>query len=182
MFNFLYPSAKIRIPFQSFFRYILYQYPRQITLTNNALYFSAMVVRFITRRYIGEYDPTLEKIYAYQTVIDNEMVYLEILDTAGQPHVSVGVMRCLVVSAKSCYRIQVKTELWLVICRFYFSFSYFWENQRHERDRLRVLSHRCRYRQHTLLWGQQKVKVKALITITFLAEVEKSTEIISTTM
>lgn len=62
-------------------------------------FFSAMVVRFITRRYIGEYDPTLEKIYTYQTVIDNEMVYFEILDTAGQPHVSVDVMRCLVVSA-----------------------------------------------------------------------------------
>lgn len=51
-----------------------------------------MVVRFITRRYIGEYDPTLEKIYTYQTVIDNELVYFEILDTAGQPHVSVGVV------------------------------------------------------------------------------------------
>nr|XP_022909403.1 ras-related and estrogen-regulated growth inhibitor-like [Onthophagus taurus] len=45
---------------------------------------SAMVVRFITRRYIGEYDPTLEKVYNFHTVIDNEMVYFEILDTAGQ--------------------------------------------------------------------------------------------------
>ncbi|KAG5892302.1 hypothetical protein JTB14_023482 [Gonioctena quinquepunctata] len=47
---------------------------------------SAMVVRFITKRYIGEYDPTLEKIYTFHTLIDNEMVYFEILDTAGQPH------------------------------------------------------------------------------------------------
>lgn len=46
-----------------------------------------MVVRFITRRYIGDYDPTLEKIYAFHTVIDNEMVYFDILDTAGQPNV-----------------------------------------------------------------------------------------------
>ncbi|XP_072394995.1 ras-related and estrogen-regulated growth inhibitor [Diabrotica undecimpunctata] len=45
---------------------------------------SAMVVRFITRRYIGEYDPTLEKIYTFHTSIDNELVYFEILDTAGQ--------------------------------------------------------------------------------------------------
>lgn len=51
--------------------------------------FSAMVVRFITRRYIGEYDPTLEKVYTFHTVIDNEMVYFEILDTAGQPPVSI---------------------------------------------------------------------------------------------
>ncbi|XP_026468428.1 ras-related and estrogen-regulated growth inhibitor [Ctenocephalides felis] len=47
---------------------------------------SAMVVRFITRRYIGEYDPSLEKVYAFHTVMDNEMVYFDILDTAGQPH------------------------------------------------------------------------------------------------
>jgi hypothetical protein len=49
---------------------------------------SALVVRFITRRYIGEYDPTLEKLYTFNTLIDSEMACLEILDTAGQPHVS----------------------------------------------------------------------------------------------
>nr|CAD7427606.1 unnamed protein product [Timema monikensis] len=46
----------------------------------------ALVVRFITRRYIGEYDPNLEKVYTFHTVMDNEMVFFEILDTAGQPH------------------------------------------------------------------------------------------------
>lgn len=45
---------------------------------------TAMVVRFITRRYIGEYDPSLEKIYTYHTVIDNEMLCFDVLDTAGQ--------------------------------------------------------------------------------------------------
>lgn len=50
---------------------------------------SAMVVRFITRRYIGEYDPSLEKVYTFHTVIDNDMVYFDILDTAGQPQVSI---------------------------------------------------------------------------------------------
>ncbi|KAG6458510.1 ras-related and estrogen-regulated growth inhibitor [Manduca sexta] len=49
---------------------------------------SALVVRFITRRFIGEYDPNLEKIYGFQTVIDNEMVYFEILDSAGDSHES----------------------------------------------------------------------------------------------
>ncbi|XP_045459619.1 ras-related and estrogen-regulated growth inhibitor [Melitaea cinxia] len=49
---------------------------------------SALVVRFITKRFIGEYDPDLEKIYTYQTVIDNETVYFEILDSAGEPHES----------------------------------------------------------------------------------------------
>uniref|UniRef100_A0A1B6E4F6 small monomeric GTPase n=1 Tax=Clastoptera arizonana TaxID=38151 RepID=A0A1B6E4F6_9HEMI len=56
---------------------------------------SALVVRFITRRYIGEYDPTLEKVYTFHTVIDNEMVYFEILDTAGEPHES----ECLALEA-----------------------------------------------------------------------------------
>ncbi|CAH0397476.1 unnamed protein product [Chilo suppressalis] len=49
---------------------------------------SALVVRFITRRFIGEYDPNLEKVYTFQTVIDNEMVYFEILDSAGDSHES----------------------------------------------------------------------------------------------
>ncbi|XP_071056258.1 ras-related and estrogen-regulated growth inhibitor-like [Onthophagus taurus] len=64
-------------------------YPRQKTLKVMVLGQagvgkSALVVRFITRRYIGEYDPTLEKVYNFNTVIDNRMVYFEILDTAGQ--------------------------------------------------------------------------------------------------
>lgn len=53
------------------------------------LFVPAMVVRFITRRYIGEYDPSLEKVYTFHTVIDNEMVYFDILDTAGQPQVKI---------------------------------------------------------------------------------------------
>lgn len=47
-----------------------------------------MVVRFITRRFIGEYDPNLEKIYTYNTIIDNEIVLFEILDAAGHMNVS----------------------------------------------------------------------------------------------
>ncbi|XP_071452655.1 ras-related and estrogen-regulated growth inhibitor [Hetaerina americana] len=47
---------------------------------------SALVVRFITRRYIGEYDPNLEKVYAFHTILSGEAVTFEILDTAGQPN------------------------------------------------------------------------------------------------
>ncbi|XP_068627982.1 ras-related and estrogen-regulated growth inhibitor [Battus philenor] len=68
-------------------------YPKQkpfkvMVLGQSGVGKSALVVRFITRRFIGEYDPNLEKIYAFQTVIDNEMVYFEILDSAGDPHES----------------------------------------------------------------------------------------------
>ncbi|KAJ3666464.1 hypothetical protein Zmor_001905 [Zophobas morio] len=75
-------------------------YPRQKTLKvmvlgQSGVGKSAMVVRFITKRYIGEYDPTLEKVYTFHTVIDNEMVYFDILDTAGQHHES----ECLALEA-----------------------------------------------------------------------------------
>lgn len=50
---------------------------------------TAMVVRFITRRFIGEYDPNLEKIYSFNTIMDNETVLFEILDAkSGQLNVS----------------------------------------------------------------------------------------------
>lgn len=48
----------------------------------------AMVVRFITRRFIGDYDPNLEKVYTHNTVIDNDVVLFEILDATGQMNVS----------------------------------------------------------------------------------------------
>lgn len=49
---------------------------------------TAMVVRFITRRYIGEYDPNLEKIYTFNTTLDNDYVQFDILDATGHQNVS----------------------------------------------------------------------------------------------
>uniref|UniRef100_A0A5F9CN19 Ras-related and estrogen-regulated growth inhibitor n=1 Tax=Oryctolagus cuniculus TaxID=9986 RepID=A0A5F9CN19_RABIT len=48
---------------------------------------SALVVRFLTKRFIWEYDPTLESTYRHQATIDDEVVSMEILDTAGQEDV-----------------------------------------------------------------------------------------------
>lgn len=47
---------------------------------------TALIVRFITKRFIGEYDPTLEKVYTFHTIVGNDVVNFEILDTAGQSH------------------------------------------------------------------------------------------------
>lgn len=47
----------------------------------------ALIVRFITKRFIGEYDPTLEKLYTFHTIIGNDLVNFEIYDTAGQTQV-----------------------------------------------------------------------------------------------
>ncbi|XP_033752908.1 ras-related and estrogen-regulated growth inhibitor-like [Pecten maximus] len=45
---------------------------------------SALVVRYLTKRFIWEYDPTLECTYKHHTTVDDEPVVIEILDTAGQ--------------------------------------------------------------------------------------------------
>lgn len=53
---------------------------------------TAMVVRFITRRYIGEYDPNLEKVYTFNTTLDNDYVQFDILDATGQQNVSNAIL------------------------------------------------------------------------------------------
>lgn len=78
-----------KLPLRSSLEILLSSHnPRKSFLIDGSNFCLALVVRFITRRYIGEYDPNLEKVYTFHTVMDNEMVYFEILDTAGQPHVS----------------------------------------------------------------------------------------------
>ncbi|BFZ04199.1 hypothetical protein BsWGS_07238 [Bradybaena similaris] len=47
---------------------------------------SALVVRFLTNRFIWEYDPTLERTYKHHILVDEELTLMEILDTAGQTH------------------------------------------------------------------------------------------------
>lgn len=44
---------------------------------------SALLVRFVTKKFIGDYDPNLEKMYTYQVCMESETVNFEILDTAG---------------------------------------------------------------------------------------------------
>ncbi|XP_063405431.1 ras-related and estrogen-regulated growth inhibitor-like [Mytilus galloprovincialis] len=45
---------------------------------------TAITVRYLTKRFIGEYCPTLERIYKCSCKVDDDDVRLEILDTAGQ--------------------------------------------------------------------------------------------------
>jgi hypothetical protein len=56
---------------------------------SHSLLFPAMVVRYITKRFIGEYDPNLEKTYTHNTTVDNEDVFFEILDGAKQSNVRI---------------------------------------------------------------------------------------------
>ncbi|XP_072047852.1 ras-related and estrogen-regulated growth inhibitor-like isoform X1 [Amphiura filiformis] len=57
---------------------------RLVVLGRTGVGKSATVVRYLTKRFIYEYDPTLEFTYRHQTSIDDEVVTMEILDTAGQ--------------------------------------------------------------------------------------------------
>ncbi|XP_076332366.1 ras-related and estrogen-regulated growth inhibitor-like isoform X1 [Tachypleus tridentatus] len=45
---------------------------------------SALIVRFLTKRFIHEYDPTSEDVYAYNSQIDGRKICLKIMDTAGK--------------------------------------------------------------------------------------------------
>ncbi|XP_043923236.1 ras-related and estrogen-regulated growth inhibitor-like [Protopterus annectens] len=57
---------------------------RIVMLGQSAVGKTAITVRFITRRFIGDYDPTLETIYRHAAIMEGEFVNFEILDTAGQ--------------------------------------------------------------------------------------------------
>lgn len=45
---------------------------------------SALTVRFLTRRFIGEYDGNLEMTYRHHMTLDRHYVTLDIMDTAGK--------------------------------------------------------------------------------------------------
>ncbi|XP_064110249.1 ras-related and estrogen-regulated growth inhibitor [Macrobrachium rosenbergii] len=45
---------------------------------------SALIVRFLTKRYIGEYDHQAEQRYRNEILVDNEPVLFEILDTCNK--------------------------------------------------------------------------------------------------
>ena len=44
---------------------------------------SAMIVRFITGRFLHHYDPTLEDEYCVETMVEGQLCNVSILDTAG---------------------------------------------------------------------------------------------------
>jgi len=45
---------------------------------------SCLTIRFISQRFVDEYDPTLEDSYRKQVTVDGEECVLDIFDTAGQ--------------------------------------------------------------------------------------------------
>eukprot|EP00118_Oscarella_pearsei_P002340 m.10287 g.10287 ORF g.10287 m.10287 type:complete len:193 (+) comp22137_c0_seq2:779-1357(+) len=49
---------------------------------------SALTIQFIQSYFVEEYDPTIEDSYRKQSVIDEEVAVLDILDTAGQEEFS----------------------------------------------------------------------------------------------
>lgn len=51
-----------------------------------------MVVRFITKRFIGSYDNVDEKLYSYTTLVDNELISFEIIDRPGHLHFNVSLV------------------------------------------------------------------------------------------
>ena len=45
---------------------------------------SALIVRLITGRFIGEYDPSMEAVYTYTIPLPGYTLPIQVMDTAGQ--------------------------------------------------------------------------------------------------
>ncbi|XP_023698814.2 ras-like protein family member 12 isoform X1 [Paramormyrops kingsleyae] len=45
---------------------------------------SALTVKFLTRRFISEYDPNMEDIYSSEEIVDQQPVLVKVMDTADQ--------------------------------------------------------------------------------------------------
>ncbi|XP_045024916.1 uncharacterized protein LOC116916320 [Daphnia magna] len=56
---------------------------RVMVLGHHSVGKSAFVVRFLTRRFIGDYDPKLERCYPVNTTLNGDHVMLELLDSGG---------------------------------------------------------------------------------------------------
>ena len=50
---------------------------------------SAITLQFISRNFIKDYNPTIEEVFKKTVTIDGKVVYLDILDTAGQDEFTV---------------------------------------------------------------------------------------------
>lgn len=57
---------------------------RVVILGQNGVGKSALTVRLLTQRFIGDYDPYLENTYTYSKCLDGDTVTMEIRDTAAQ--------------------------------------------------------------------------------------------------
>lgn len=57
---------------------------RAVVLGKDGVGKSALTVRFLTKRFIGEYDSTLEATYRHHLLVDGQFVSLDIMDTAGK--------------------------------------------------------------------------------------------------
>ncbi|EDO49165.1 predicted protein, partial [Nematostella vectensis] len=57
---------------------------RVVVLGQDGVGKSALTVRLLTKRFIGEYDSTLESAYRHHFMLDPEIIPLDVLDTAGR--------------------------------------------------------------------------------------------------
>ncbi|KAL9982475.1 hypothetical protein ACROYT_G004522 [Oculina patagonica] len=57
---------------------------RAVVLGQDGVGKSALIVRFLTRRFITEYDQTLESTWRHHMEVDSEYIYVDLMDTAGE--------------------------------------------------------------------------------------------------
>jgi GTPase KRas protein len=61
---------------------------KQVILGGGAVGKSSLTMMFLQHHFIIEYDPTIEDAYRKQVLVDDQVVLLDILDTAGQEEYS----------------------------------------------------------------------------------------------
>jgi small GTP-binding protein len=67
------------------------QWIKVVVLGSGAVGKSALTVRYLTNRFIHDYDPTFEDVYEDEkkpVLVDDQLYALRIVDTAGQMEVS----------------------------------------------------------------------------------------------
>lgn len=85
---------------------------------------TAFAVRYITKRYIGDYDRDKETVYTYKLNTARDEITLEILDTASQPpkeslekHIKWGDGFILIYSIADRHSLNILQEFWESIDR-----------------------------------------------------------------
>lgn len=61
---------------------------RLVIVGGGAVGKSSLTIQYISNLFFSDYDPTIEDSYRKQTHVDDELAYLDILDTAGQDEFS----------------------------------------------------------------------------------------------
>ena len=95
-----------------------------VFILNNVSSLEAFVVRLLTRRFIGDYDPNLERSYSVNTVMDNDHFMLEVLDSGGH-HLEVDTIVSVIIHHSEYFRHTSYLLIYILLSALFF--QHFWQ-------------------------------------------------------